>query len=110
VAGNREPGPAVAGDLAGDAGVGLDDDRDAPQRASLCVPALQFLVLTGRQRQRIGVHHVLDRAIDAVVLVDACEVPLHDLGDRVLACVVERVQFGDRHLEEIVLDAGLAIR
>ena len=49
-------------------------------------------VLARRFSERLFAKHRFDRAIDAVVAIDAIEVPLHHLRDGVLLFVVEAMQ------------------
>ena len=85
VARARESLPAGGRDLTLDAGVRLDDDRHAPERPTrAAAPAAASALLTRRHGQRLVAEHGLDRAVDAVVAIDAVEVPLHDLRDRVV--------------------------
>ena len=84
VARAREALPAGRGDLSFDAGVRLDDDRHAPERPAR--RALRGLgVLARGVGERLASQHRLDRAVDAVVAIDAVEMPLHDLRDGVLS-------------------------
>ena len=104
----REALPAGGGHLPLDAGVRLDDDRHAPQRATRGAPPplRRCGVLTCRLGQRLVAEHRLDRAVDAVVAVDAGEVPLHDLRDGVRPGVVEAMQRRHRDVEQVAVDVG----
>ena len=100
VAGKGEALPAVGRHLAGDGGVGLDDDGHTPKQAMACG---LVGILARRHGQRVPVQQGFHRAIDAVILFDPRQIPLHDLGDGVFVRRVEALQLRHRDLDEIAV-------
>ena len=105
--GAREALPAGRGHLALDAGVRLDDDRHAPERPAGAAALRGLGVLARGLGERLAPEHRLDRAVDAVVAIDAIEVPLHDLRDGVLLVRVEPMQLRHRDVQQVAVDRGL---
>ena len=95
VAREHEAAPAVGGDEALDAGVGLDDDGDAPQEARFEAGLFGFGVFAGGFGECGFVGEGLYGAIDAVVACYAVQVPLNDLRDGVAVLAIELVQVVD---------------
>ena len=61
-------------------------------------------VLTRGVREGFASQHRLNRAVHAVVAIDAGEMPLHHLRDGVLLSIVEPMQLGHRHIQQVAVD------
>ena len=101
VARAREAFPPCRRHLAFDGRVGLDDNRHSPERTA---GARRRRILTRGLGERLAAEHCFDRAVDAVVAIDAIEVPLHDLRDGVFLLGIQAMQIGHRHVQEIAID------
>src|SRR5262249_55004776 len=75
----HEATPAVGGNYALDTGVGLDDDRYAPQWTGHKAGPVRFPVFAFCLDQCIFRPDGLDGAIYAVIASDAVQMPLNDL-------------------------------
>src|SRR4029077_13005280 len=105
VPGDREALPTVRRHLAFDAGVAFDNDRHAPQGA---VRWPRIGVLARRGRASLLGEYLLDGAIDAVVAMNAVEVPIDDLRDRVAVLRVVTMQLGNRDFQQVPVHHGRA--
>ena len=101
--------PSIRCDEAFDAGVGLDYERDSPEGTRVKAGASGFGVFTCGGGHGSFAVDGLDGAVDAVVAVNAGEMPLDDLRDCVCVDTIKVVQAGDRDFHEIVIDLALAL-
>jgi hypothetical protein len=99
---NRVAVPAVGRHLTLDAGIGLDHDGHAPERAARTA-AGGVGVLAGRGFQSLLFQHLLDRVVNPIVLVNPREVPTDDLRDRIPVLGVVAFELRDGHLEEVAV-------
>ena len=53
---------------------------------------------------RLAPKHGLDRTIDAVVAIDAIEMPLHDLRDAAFPVRIQAMQLWHRDVQQIAVD------
>ena len=99
--------PAIRGDQAPDAGVGLDKDRNTPHRSTLKIATfLCRCIFFGRCRQSATCIDGLNGVIDAVILRYARQVPPHHLRDGVLMSGIEFFQLRNGYFEKILVHGG----
>ena len=105
MAGDHVAFPSIRSDQALDAGVGLGNDRNAPQGAAHETAATRFCfrVLASGGGESSGQVQVLHGAIDPVVLLDARHVPAHDFGNGVFVAAVQLFQLGDGDFEQVAI-------
>lgn len=60
-------------------------------------------VLAPRRGEGRGAKHRLNRPVDAVVAINASEMPLHHLRHGVFLVGVEAVQLGNRHVQQCII-------
>ena len=75
----------------------------------LRLAALVLGVLARGFSERLAAEHRLDRTVDAVVAIDAIEVPLHHLRDGVFLLRIQAMQLWHRDVQQVLVD-GIARR
>ena len=82
-----------------------------PQSSPRAAPRRRRLgVLARGLGERLAPEHGLDRAVDAVVAIDAIEVPLHHLRDGVFLLRVQAMQLWHRDVQQVAVDRGAGRR
>jgi len=99
--------PSIGGDEASDACVGLVHDGHAPQRAGVKARLICFGVFARGRCKRSFCRDGLDSSIDAVIALDAIEVPLNHLHDGIAMFAIQRMQPIDSNVDEIAVHRGM---
>jgi hypothetical protein len=97
--------PAVGSYITCNAGVGLDDDGNAPHRAARKARSAGscLRIFAGCGSQRSLRVQILNGAVDAVVFVNARQMPRDDLRNGVPVIPIELLQLRNRYFEQVAI-------